>query len=175
MRTNIGYHVGIGLLAATLAPSIAFAQQQAPPAPAVMMPGPTVFVLDSNSKEIKGRLLRLDTSEVAILVDGNERRFDLSQVRRVQKRGDSLKNGAIAGAIVGFLAGIGAAQVTSSDGEAVVGVLVGTAIYAAIGTGIDAMIQGRSTLYQAPTVTARASRTGARPAASTLRLIRLTW
>ena len=61
----------------------------------------------------------------------------------MDKRGDSLRNGAVMGALVGAALGVLA---TKEVGFTV----VGAGVYAAIGTGFDALIQGRTTLYEAP-------------------------
>lgn len=121
----------------------------------------TVFVQDDRGAETKGKLLRLDEQSILILVDGQQRRFDLEKVRRVQKRGDSLKNGAIIGAVFGAVIGGltgGMADCRQADGHIgacgagarIAMTLVSTGVYSAIGTGIDAAIQGRTTLYQKP-------------------------
>ena len=122
---------------------------------------PTAYVLDERGVETRGKLLRLDTKSVVLLIDGMQREFELSAVSRVSQRGDSLKNGAIAGAVVGVVLGLmSAAIVECRDDDGGYGgcpsmgragiVLFSTAFYSAVGTGIDAAIQGRRVLYQAP-------------------------
>lgn len=121
---------------------------------------PTGYVLDDQGVETSGRLLKLDRDGVVLVIDGAERRFDLARVKRVSRRGDSLKNGAIAGAVVGVVMGLltgGIADCRTDSGYGTCGagqrvgfVVGGTAIYTAIGVGIDALIQGRTTIYQAP-------------------------
>jgi hypothetical protein len=128
----------------------------------------TVFVQDDNGGETKGKLLRLDQQSVMLLVDGQEQTFELSGVRRIQKRGDSLKNGAIAGAVFGAVMGImigGFSDCPSvayqcTAGARTVIALTSTAIYSAIGAGVDAAIPGRTTLYQRPLTTGLASASG---------------
>ena len=117
----------------------------------------TVFVQDDSGNETKGKLLRLDQQSIKILVDGQERTFELSGVSRIQKRGDSLKNGAIAGAVLGAIVG---SMILTADCDGVeyyctagarTLIALGTAgIYSAIGAGVDAAIPGRTTLYQRP-------------------------
>jgi len=131
---------------------------------------PTVFVQDDRG-ETEGKLLRLDPQSVLVLVDGQEQTFELSGVRRIQKRGDSLKNGAIAGAAFGAVMGVMAGALSDcpsvayqcTAGAKAVIALTSTAIYSFIGAGIDAAIPGRTTLYQRPVTTrlARASGPGA--------------
>ena len=118
----------------------------------------TVFVRDSDGVETSGKLLALSPDSLTLLVDGVERQVDLKQITRIQKR-DSLKNGTIAGAIVGFAMGLisgGLADCSyQSRSNNCLGFRVGmlalsTGVYAGLGAGIDAMIPGRTTLYAAP-------------------------
>jgi hypothetical protein len=163
------------VLVALLLPSLAYAQAPVPAAPpaALSRSLPTVFLSDNQGAETKGKLVRLDTREAVLVIDNQERRFDLANVRSIQKRGDSLKNGAIAGALVGVLAAVLAGALESCEPpqceqtiSPVALAIGGGLVYGAIGAGIDALIQGRTTLYQAPIVTAPALRS----AAITLRL-----
>ena len=118
----------------------------------------TVFVRDSAGVETTGKLLALSPDSLTLLVDGVERQVDLGQIARIQKR-DSLKNGTIAGAIVGVAMGLlsgGLADCSNqSRSNDCVGFRVGmlalsTGVYAGLGAGIDAMIPGRTTVYAAP-------------------------
>ena len=52
----------------------------------------TIYVRDVNGAEMSGKLLQLNPDSLVLLVGGVERRFDLPEVSRIQKR-DSLKNG----------------------------------------------------------------------------------
>jgi hypothetical protein len=120
----------------------------------------TVYVLDESGAETSGRLLRLSPDSLVLLVDGTERRFETARVARIQKRGDSLRNGAIIGAVVGGVLGIISAGIAECPGRETGGCpgtratffLMSTGVYSAIGTGIDALIPGRTTLYEAPRV-----------------------
>lgn len=117
----------------------------------------TVFVLDDRGVETRGQLLRLDPDAVVVLVNGSERRFETERVARVSRRGDSLKNGAVAGLVFGLVTGVlGAAVTDCGQASHCRGTQAGLAVlsagvYTAIGTAIDAAIQGRTVLYQAPT------------------------
>jgi hypothetical protein len=167
------------LLAVTVMPGIASAQDPAPGWEGLEPSGlSTVHVLDDRGTETTGKLLRIDAEAIVLLVDGTERRFESAHVRRVAKRGDSLKNGAVGGAVVGICMGILAGAISdcsTGDGRyggcgagARIGMaVVSTAFYTAVGVGIDAMIQGRTTVYEAP---------GARPGPGRASLaFRLTW
>jgi hypothetical protein len=119
----------------------------------------TVYVVDDTGTETEGRLLRLDPDALVLLVDSTERRFEAARVKRIQRRGDSLKNGAIIGAVVGGVMGALAAGISdcpSFDGsDGCPGTRVGlfffsVGVYSAIGTAIDALIPGRTTIYPTP-------------------------
>lgn len=99
----------------------------------------TVYVLDDTGQETTGELLRLDADGLVLLVEGAELRFEAEQAIRLDRRGDSLKNGLLIGAAIGAVLGL------VSDA----GPLLGAVGFAGIGLGIDALNQGRITLYDA--------------------------
>lgn len=111
----------------------------------------TVYVLDDSGRETKGMLVWLDAVSIVIRAeDGTVRRYEVAHVRRISKRGDSLKNGAIAGAVFGGVMGaLAMGFVDGSGGEKALGFLAATGFYAAVGAGIDALIPGRTTIYEA--------------------------
>jgi hypothetical protein len=120
---------------------------------------PTVYVEDRNGREVEGKLVSLTESALTINIDGVTRTFTPAEVTKVDRRGDSLKNGALIGAAVGLFTGLigdcpRAGSNNRSDGcpGARVGyVFGGAAIWAGIGAGIDALIPGRTRLWPAPT------------------------
>jgi hypothetical protein len=159
----------IAILVATLVPVTVCAQDTPRGWPGLAPSGlSTIYVLDDTGVETSGRLLRLNPDSLVLIVDGGaERRFEAARVTRIQRRGDSLRNGALIGAIVGGAIGFvvggfadcpGDNASGSCPGSRAAAVLVSTGVYAAIGTGIDALIPGRTTLYQAPTVPPSAGR-----------------
>jgi hypothetical protein len=117
---------------------------------------PTVFVLDDRGVETRGNLLTLDDTSVVLLVGDEERRFDIRNVTRVSKRGDSLKNGALSGLVIGIGMGVLGSMMSdcgsssSCPTDRVVLGVISTALYTAIGTAVDAAVQGRTTLYKRP-------------------------
>ena len=150
----------LAVLITALVPSAAWAQETASSWPGLASSQlSTVYVLDDGGVETSGKLLRLSPDSLVLLVDGAERRFEAARVTRIQRRGDSLRNGAIIGAIVGAALGFVTAGIADCPGDHPGGgcpgsraalFLVSTGVYAAIGTGIDALIPGRTTLYEAP-------------------------
>ena len=160
----------LALLIATLVPSALCAQDTAASWPGLASSGlSTVYVLDDTGVETSGKFLRLNPDALVLLVNGAERRFEAARVRRIQQRGDSLRNGALIGAIVGVAIGIVTAGISDCPGSNAGGscpgsratlFVVSTGVYAAIGTGIDALIPGRTTLYEAPPVPPSPARQG---------------
>jgi len=136
----------------------------------------TVYVLDRSGLETTGKLLGLSPDSLVLLVAGVERRFDRADVVRIQKR-DSLKNGTLIGAAVGVAMGLAAAGLSDCPGRHPGGAcpgsraavaLVSTGMYAGIGAGVDAIIRGRTTLYQAPSQSPIPSALGRAPAGAVL-------
>lgn len=118
---------------------------------------PIVFVQERSGAETRGRLLSITPDAIAIDVEGSQRRFAAADVVRIDRRGDSLKNGALIGAAVGvFTAFLSDCPRTGNSagngcaGARVAYLLGGSAIWAGIGAGIDALIPGRTRLWPAP-------------------------
>jgi hypothetical protein len=165
----------VALLVAALSPGVASAQEAASNWPGLVSSQlSTVYVLDNTGAETSGKLLRLNPDSIVLLVDGAERRFETARVARIQKRGDSLRNGAIIGAVVGVAMGILTAGISDCPGDHPGGgcpgsraalFLVSTGVYSAIGVGIDALIPGRTTLYEASKAPPAAARLGSTPIA----------
>ena len=118
----------------------------------------TIYVTDDTGRQTEGKLLKFDTDSLVMLVDGTEQRFDAQRVLRIEKRGDSVKNGALIGGALGLLfSGIamGIADCPTEDGSGsctgskVAGFVIGTGLYTAMGAGIDAMIVRRTRVYDA--------------------------
>jgi hypothetical protein len=124
--------------------------------------GRMVIVVDDRG-EAKGRVLSLTPEQVTVMVNGRARAFATPRIDRIFVSGDSLKNGAmigfISGAVIGAAAGT---QTTCGDfwtgirpcsgnekaRQAVAAGAVFGGLAAALGAGIDAMIPGRTLVYQ---------------------------
>ena len=124
----------------------------------------TIYVTDDAGRRTEGKLLRLEPDSVVMLVAGTEQRFEMERVQRIDKRGDSLKNGAWIGAALGVLFGSITAGISdcpggdpdgSCTGFRVVAFTSALGIYTAIGVGVDALIVGRTRLFDASTAAAR--------------------
>jgi hypothetical protein len=123
----------------------------------------TIYVTDDGGRQTEGKLLRLEPESVVMLVEGTEQRFDAARVRRIDRRGDSLKNGAWIGAALGVLFGSITAGISDCPGYDPggdcagfrIGTFVGAlGIYTAIGVGVDALIPGRTRVFDASRSTA---------------------
>lgn len=164
--------IAAALVTLSLLPSMARGQSGAGPSassPSPVLPGldasslQTVYLLEQSGIETSGKLLQLSPDSARLLVDGTERRFPLGQVVRIQRR-DSLRNGAVAGAVAGLVMGLVAGGISDCPGEDPGGrcagfraaaVALSTVVYTGFGVGIDALVRGRTTLYAAPSPTAR--------------------
>ena len=144
------------VMAACLALLTTAAAAQAQDSFANVKPGglPTLYVTDRAGRETRGKLVRLTDASVTIAVDGADRTFEIANVSLIERRGDSLKNGAIAGLVVGMGIGVlsmGIADCPSGDSHCtsarVAGFALSTAIYTAIGTAIDAAVTGRTRIW----------------------------
>jgi len=122
--------------------------------PTALRPGDTVWVADVSGREVKGRLLSLSASSLALQTGGETRDLSAERVANVFVRGPNpLKNGAITGLVVGSGLTIAIGCAVSGCGfEGFPGtVLVVGGMGAAIGVAIDAAIPGKKTLvYSAP-------------------------
>jgi len=117
-----------------------------------------VYVFSTSGEEIQGHLLQLDGASLTMLVAGARRDLPLDSILRIETRGDSVRNGAIIGAAIGVVAGLLSAAEVGDD--ATVPLTVSSAIvWGLIGAGIDALIPGRTVIYNRPTARAATSGT----------------
>lgn len=157
------------VLGVLLLPGVAWAQGTVPGWSGLAATGlSTVYVRDDAGVETSGRLLRVNPDSLVLLVNSAEVRIETARVSRIERRGDSLRNGALVGAIVGVAMGALTAAMSDCPGDDPGGscpgvragaFLASVGVYAGIGTGIDAMVVGRTTLYEA-----QASRPSSQPA-----------
>jgi hypothetical protein len=119
----------------------------------LVKPGDKLTVVDDSGQRVEGKVSSLSASALSLTVSGATRQFLSTEVNSIEKRGpDSLKNGALIGLAIG--AGIGAAGMIALAATAddpgpfiAVGVLMYGGIGAGIGTGFDALIEGRRVIY----------------------------
>jgi hypothetical protein len=136
------------------APAAAQAPAGLPPELLGLALPPTVYVDHVSGEESLGRIVRVDADAIVLATAGVEHRIAMAEVRRVQVRGDSLRDGAVAGALVGLAAGLLSTGLWDCDGpcagQKTVVLAYSSAVYAAIGTAFDAMHTGRRTVYRRP-------------------------
>jgi hypothetical protein len=122
----------------------------------LVKPGDKITVVDVTGRKAEGRLGKLSRDTLTLATPAGPRELgevDVAEVR--QRRDDSLRNGAIIGAVAATAYFLTAAAVLSdSDGG---GVLIGSAIRggvlfagmgAAAGVGIDALIRRKQVIYR---------------------------
>ena len=122
----------------------------------LVKPGDKISVVDGSGREAAGRIGQLSRDTLILFTEAGPRQFGEVEVATIrQRRGDSLQNGAVIGAVAGaayFATAI--ALLRDGDGG---GVIVGAAVAggvlyagmgAAAGVGIDALITRRQVIYQ---------------------------
>ena len=116
--------------------------------PAKTKPGEEVIVTYAGSgQELRGHIMELSSTSLAILVNGQRREVPIDDVLRIDGRKDSLKNGTIIGAaIMGSLTFFSCPQLDDA-GFCTAALVFNTGLAAAIGAGIDALHKGRSPIY----------------------------
>ena len=114
--------------------------------------GDTVYVTDASGERVKGKFDGLSEGTLRMSINGELRKVAMSDVREVARRGDSLWNGVLIGATIGAIGGAAAASHCSElpdlCGQTQTMMAVAL-VYGGIGAGIDALIPGRTRIYQA--------------------------
>jgi hypothetical protein len=142
---KIQRHVSLAV-ALLLASAAAATAGQRPPAAKA---GEQVIVTQSASgEELRGRLVELSSTSLAILVDDGRRvEVPVENVLRIDVRNDSLKNGAIiGGAIMAGITGLGCAAIDDAAYCATY-LIFNTGFGVLAGMGIDALHKGRTPIY----------------------------
>jgi hypothetical protein len=125
----------------------------------VLLPGMTAWITDSTGLEEKTRIASVSPDLVTTTVGDRVRELNASDVRRVTvRRPDSLLNGALIGAGSAVASGLFLCHLTEpweNCRDDVGPMLRIGAVGAAIGAGVDALIRGRKTIYEAGRPAAR--------------------
>ena len=115
-------------------------------------PGDTLFVTDDTGTETRGRVVAVEPSALRLMVNGVEREWSAASIQRLERRGDSVKNGTIAGLVTGGAFGtfvlVAAAPYVRDRELLILLAFMGTGT--AIGAGTDALIPGRTLIYRQP-------------------------
>src|SRR5205085_11215671 len=111
---------------------------------------PSVYVMDAQGIETKGKLVNWTSSQIVLQTDIGQRIFKPGEAVRLDLRGDSLKNGALIGLGVGLaMGGVGAAACIDCGATRAALVATMAGLYTLVGVGIDALIPGRTPLWSA--------------------------
>ena len=121
----------------------------------------TWYVVDHAGRETAGKMVSLTDSSVILAIGTGHQTFTPEQVTRIERRGDSLRDGAIKGTITGaalgvsvMLAALATVGGSTSGPERTAAFLGAGALFAglgaAVGTALDALRTGRTLLWEAP-------------------------
>ncbi len=137
-----------------LVATTSFAQSPQGAAPTTFEKG-NYRVRTTEGAELHGQLERMDGSSLTLRVGTEPWTVPMDRVEKVQRQGDSLKNGAVIGAVV--ISALSAALVAPfvdagymDTGLAIALVAADGAVGGLIGAGIDKLSSSNHTLYQRP-------------------------
>ena len=118
-----------------------------------LVPGSTVWITDAAGREEKMRILGVTGGIVTAIAGADTRRLPTTDVTRVRvPDSDALWNGALLGAGVAVATGLALCRLTEpweNCRDDVGPMLRIGAIGAGVGIGIDALVRGRRTIYEA--------------------------
>jgi hypothetical protein len=139
------------LVLALLLPAAALAQDRAAkPAPPLRMSEEVIVTQSTSGEELRGFLVELSPTTLAMLVDGRRVDVPLERVLRIEGRNDSVKDGAAYGAAIGGgLTALGCGQALG-NGYCVTVAIFYAGLGALTGAGVDALHKGRTTIYSKP-------------------------
>lgn len=121
-------------------------------------PGDTIYVVDTQGDETKGRLQNILDRSITLAVDSTRRNFSVDSIQQIDRtRRDSVKNGVLIGLATGAIAGYTIGRRFDSPTCPRPGIECGQggsagafagAFYGAIGGWItDALIRTRETIF----------------------------
>lgn len=125
----------------------------------ILTPGMRVWITDGSGREEKTQIVDVSGEVVITTTNADTRRFQTADILRVSARqSDSVLNGALIGAGVAVASGLFLCSLTEpwENCRDDVGPMFRTgAVGAGIGIGIDALIRGRKTIYEAASSSTR--------------------
>jgi hypothetical protein len=125
----------------------------------ILAPDKTVWITDSAGREEKTRIVGVSGETVTADAGDGIRRFRTQDIVRVTARhSDPVLNGALIGAGAAVVSGLFLCRLTEpwrNCRDDVGPMLRMGALGAGVGIGIDALIRGRRTIYEAPQGSAR--------------------
>jgi hypothetical protein len=112
--------------------------------------GATVYVTENDGQEYTATVVSVSATAFTVSVGGKERSLEQSAIRRIRQRlPDSLWGGVLIGGGIGVA--LGALSVGLADdcsGGCAASPVISGAMFAAIGAGIDALIEGKKVIYE---------------------------
>jgi hypothetical protein len=142
--------LGFALL---FSPSPAVAQTSGEGIPAAVRPGLTVSIVDDEGRQVDGRVMNVSAEAIRLSLHGTSEEIRFDRIVRIDKP-DSLKNGALIGLGVGLSLGISGATMQAGGpggNEAkwvLASILSNSVACTLLGTGLDALVDSRRTLYE---------------------------
>ena len=116
----------------------------------VIRPGLTVSIVDDEGRQTEGRVMDVSADVIRVSLRGTSEEIRLDRIVRIDKP-DRLKNGALIGLGVGLSLGVIGAVVRAPEIDAkwaLAGIAWNGVACTLLGTGIDALVDSRRTLYQ---------------------------
>jgi hypothetical protein len=143
-RSQSGCFVVSLLLAIVVFPRVAVAQDSAP--------SKTTEILIEQiapMETVKGTLIQLGPESLRVLVGTDTWEVALANVLTIKVRGDSVKNGALIGGIIGAVwCALICGQGLDSTSDVPLVVAANAGFFALIGAGVDALSPGYTTIYR---------------------------
>lgn len=107
-----------------------------------------VRIKDADGVTHRGLLTAMDSGDLVVSTAGGEVRVPIASARRIARRGDSVKEGALFGLAYGLLAMRYAGQGAETSGDAVIVSVMAPVMCTLIGAGLDALVNGWTTVYR---------------------------
>jgi len=124
------------------------AQTIAPQLTADQLARPVVVTQDGYPDLLRGRIIRLNGDILSVSIDGKQVDVPFARVARIEFAPDSLKNGAVIGALVfGIWCAKVCGQGTGNGAQAFMATMANAGLGALIGAGIDAAHGRRPPIY----------------------------
>jgi hypothetical protein len=122
----------------------------------LVRPGDDVHIRDTSGRDLKGRIDRLSTSSISLLVGGKTRTLEEGEILTIRARkddrlSDGARNGFIGGAAFGLLVGLAVRDYGGGGAFVATAALVYGTLGAGVGVGLDAMITREKIIYEAHT------------------------
>ncbi|MCA1585587.1 MAG: hypothetical protein LC791_12755 [Acidobacteria bacterium] len=112
--------------------------------------GHIVQVTDRNGKEMIATLGTADANELTLEFGRHVQRLAATEIAHIERRGDSVVDGAIKGALIGLILGTLTAQGAETPGDTWKVFLGSMGLYGSLGVLIDHGHDGWTSVYRSP-------------------------